>query len=229
VREQQYLKSDLTFLGATLPDIRRVVKDATADVALDPKETTDVATDLWNQPVFEYRMGAVILLERHAAQLRPRDLPLIERFIRESRTWALVDGLAANVVGDLATRFRIRRQLDRWSRDDDFWVRRASLLAEMRPLKNGAPFESFGLRADAMLDEKEFFIRKAIGWVLREASKTRPDEVFAWIAPRTDRASGVTMRETVKYLDASRAERLMIAYRDREPVPEPSRDCCRLS
>ena len=51
-----------------------------------------------------------------------------------------------------------------------------------------------------MLEEREFFIRKAIGWVLREAGKRRPDDVAAWLAPRTDRASGVTMREAVKYL-----------------------------
>ena len=65
-----------------------------------------------------------------------------------------------------------------------------------------------------MLDEKEFFIRKAIGWVLREAGKRRPGEVAAWLAPRTDRASGVTMREAVKYLPAADSDRLMTAYRE---------------
>jgi 3-methyladenine DNA glycosylase AlkD len=77
-----------------------------------------------------------------------------------------------------------------------------------------------------MLDKTEFFIRKAIGWVLRETSKTRPDEVYRWIGPRTHRASCVTMREAVKYLDAARAERLMQAYKEgrsavRSPVPPP--------
>jgi 3-methyladenine DNA glycosylase AlkD len=69
-----------------------------------------------------------------------------------------------------------------------------------------------------MLEDKEFFIRKAIGWVLRETAKKRPDEVYRWIAPRTDRASGVTMREAVKYLDAARAERLTHAYGARRPA-----------
>ena len=75
-----------------------------------------------------------------------------------------------------------------------------------------------------MLEEREFFIRKAIGWVLREASKQRPDEVAAWVAPRSHRASGVTMREAVKYLEPSMAERLMTAYRERRPAsgPQPS-------
>ena len=69
-----------------------------------------------------------------------------------------------------------------------------------------------------MLEEREFFIRKAIGWVLREAGKRRPDEVVAWLAPRTDRASGVTMREAVKYLPPDIASALMDAYRAKRPA-----------
>jgi 3-methyladenine DNA glycosylase AlkD len=59
-----------------------------------------------------------------------------------------------------------------------------------------------------MLGEQEFFIRKAIGWVLRETAKSRPDEVYEWLAPRIDRASGVTVREAVKYLDPEQRARL---------------------
>ena len=69
-----------------------------------------------------------------------------------------------------------------------------------------------------MLDEREFFIRKAIGWVLREAGKRRAPEVIAWLAPRTGRASGVTMREAVRYLPNLDAARLMSAYRAGEPA-----------
>jgi 3-methyladenine DNA glycosylase AlkD len=65
-----------------------------------------------------------------------------------------------------------------------------------------------------MLDEKEFFVRKAIGWVLRETGKRRPDEVYAWLSRRTHRASGVTMREAVKYLDGARKTELMTAYKE---------------
>jgi 3-methyladenine DNA glycosylase AlkD len=82
-------------------------------------------------------------------------------------------------------------------------------------VRGGAPLEPFLRRADAMLDEKEFFIRKAIGWVLREIGKERPAEVAAWLAPRTARASGVTMREAVRWLPASDRDRLMTAYRER--------------
>jgi 3-methyladenine DNA glycosylase AlkD len=165
-------------------------------------------------------MAAVLVLERSAGALSVDDLPVLERLVRESRTWALVDGLATGVVGRIAgsDAGRAAPILDRWALDPDFWVRRASLLAELRPIRDGASLDRFVARADSMLGEREFFIRKAIGWVLREAGKRRPAEVTAWLAPRTHRASGVTMREAVKYLSPGDAERLMTAYREKRPA-----------
>ena len=66
-----------------------------------------------------------------------------------------------------------------------------------------------------MLDEREFFVRKALGWVLREASKSHPDLVAAWLQPRTDRVSGVTIREAVRYLSETDRASLIAAYRVR--------------
>jgi 3-methyladenine DNA glycosylase AlkD len=97
-------------------------------------------------------------------------------------------------------------------------VRRTALLAELKPLRAGVSFERFARHADAMLDEREFFIRKAIGWVLRETGKRRPLEVIEWLAPRTHRASGVTMREASRYLPESQAAALMAAYRGKRPA-----------
>jgi 3-methyladenine DNA glycosylase AlkD len=217
--EQRYLKSDLTFLGATVWQTRDAVKAFNRSADLDHEELVALAETLWSEPIFERRMASVMLLELHPKLLDPRDLALLERLIRESRTWALVDGLAADVVGGIRMADpSVEPVLDRWAADPDFWVRRASLLAELRAGKAGADLAPFLRRADAMLDEKEFFIRKAIGWVLREVGKKRPDEVVDWLAPRTGRASGVTMREAVRHLPAPGAERLMTAYRERRPA-----------
>ena len=216
--EKRYLKSDLDFFGVTLADIRRVVKPVAKKDDLGHDDLLALVEELWSKPLFERRLGAAMLLDLRAEGLEASDLGLIERLIRDSKTWALVDVLAGDVVVEIALRHRITRVLDRWSRDDDFWVRRSSLLAELIPLKSGRPFEPFARRADRLLDETEFFIRKAIGWVLREMSKKRPDEVYEWIAPRTGRASGVTMREVVKYLPPSQASRLMRAYKAGRPT-----------
>ena len=175
---------------------------------------------LWAEPVFERRMASVVCWSSIPKLLGPADLALIERLLRESLTWALVDALSTDVVGGILARSpaEVTPVLDRWAADADFWIRRASLLAELRPLRDGSDLAPFLRRADAMLDEKEFFIRKAIGWVLREVGKRRPAEVAAWLAPRTHRASGVTMREAVKYLPPADAERLSTAYRQKRPA-----------
>jgi 3-methyladenine DNA glycosylase AlkD len=216
--EKRYLKSDLHFLGATVNQIRTAVRELAPRMEHD--ELIAAATELWAPPVHELRTAAVVLLVRSARQVRTDDLPFIERLVRESRTWALLDYLAVDVIGTLveADPPALRVELDRWSTDSDFWVRRASLLAELRPIRHGAPMGPFLDRADAMLEEREFFIRKAIGWVLREAGKRHSAEVAAWLRPRADRASGVTMREATKYLPADVARELMQAYRERQPL-----------
>jgi 3-methyladenine DNA glycosylase AlkD len=161
-------------------------------------------------------MAAVEFLVLCGSLLDAEDVGLIEELIRGSKTWALVDTLAVSVAGDLVERHpSLNTDLDRWSGDTDFWIRRSSLLALLRPLRRGeGDFERFTRYADAMLDEQEFFIRKAIGWVLRETSKKRPDLVYSWLAPRTGRASGVTMREAVRYLEPGRVDALMAAYKE---------------
>ena len=221
IGEKRYLKSELTFLGATVWQIRAEVKAAVQAVpAPDHNQLVALVEALWSRPVFERRMAATVVLDLRTDLLSADDLSLIERLVRESLTWALVDGLAVDVIGAILASDpdRAVNVLDRWSTDADFWIRRSALLAWLRPLRHGAPLDRFLGYADAMLDEKEFFIRKAIGWVLREVGKRRPDEVSAWLAPRTGRASGVTVREAVKYLPDGDRERLMDAYRRHVPA-----------
>jgi 3-methyladenine DNA glycosylase AlkD len=217
--EKAYLKSDLEFLGATVWQTRTVVKASAAATSLDHDSLLRAVEGLWSAPIFERRMAAVMLLELHPKLLTADDLPVIEGLIRDSLTWALVDGLAGDVVATIRTSDpSVELVLDRWSTDPDFWVRRSSLLAELRAVKGGADLGPFLRRADAMLEEKEFFIRKAIGWVLREVAKKRPDEVSEWLAPRTGRVSGVTIREAVRYLPDPDKARLMEAYRRHLPA-----------
>jgi 3-methyladenine DNA glycosylase AlkD len=198
------------------------IRAAVKEIANERRDVTHdglvaLVEELWATPVHERRMASVMLLDRFSGLLTVRDLPLVERLVRESKNWALVDFLAGDVLGGLVAREpeAVSRVIDRWATDADFWVRRASLLAELRPIRGGAPLDRFLRRAEPMLTEREFFIRKAIGWVLREASKKRPAEVTGWMAPRTDRASGVTMREVVRYLPPGEGDRLMAAYWER--------------
>jgi len=138
----------------------------------------------------------------------------LERLIRQSKTWAFVDELAIAITGPLVERDpALLRVLDRWATDADFWVRRSAMLALLRPLRRGrGDFPRFARYADRMLEDREFFIRKSIGWVLRETGKPQPDTVFAWLLPRASRASGITVREAVKYLSPAQRAEVLAAY-----------------
>lgn len=202
--EAAYLKSDLEFWGVGVPGTRAVVKAvAPARPPLPHDLVVAAAEELWAEPVFERRLATSFLLEQHVAVLGPSDLALVERLLREAKTWALVDNLAPNVAGAIfeAAPAAAGTVLDRWNRDDDFWLRRASVLALLRPLRAGeGDWERFARYADVLWEDREFFVRKALGWVLRDTSRKRPDLVFDFVLPRAASASGVTLREAIKYL-----------------------------
>jgi 3-methyladenine DNA glycosylase AlkD len=202
-KEKAYLKSALRHYGTSVPAVRAVAKAVVrghADLCHD--EVVALVDGLWLEPVHERRMASVELLDLYRDRLGPGDAPLLERLLRESRTWALVDRLAASVVGDLVVRHvELGAVLDRWAADGDFWLRRAAMLALLIPLREGGgDFERFGCYADAMLADHQFFIRKAIGWVLRDTGRRRPDLVYEWLLPRATQVSTVTIREAVKPL-----------------------------
>lgn len=161
---------------------------------------------LWAEPWREPKYAAM----EHARAfqkklLGPAALPALERMIHEGAWWDLVDALAAWLVSPLYLRERraVRPALDRWRASDDLWLRRSVLLAH---LKHAGDTDAEALFADieALMHEKEFFIRKAIGWVLRDYSYAAPDAVKAFLLahrPGTgDELSGLSFREGAKQL-----------------------------
>ena len=214
VQEKAYLKSSLTFLGASVPATRTVVRDfVRTHRELTPDEIRGLARELWKEPIYERRSAAVMLLIADARRGQPADLDLVEEFLRDSYTWALVDSLSCDVAGDLVERFpELATTLDRWAQDDDFWVRRAALLSLLVPLRRGAgDWDHFVRLAEPMLGEREFFIRKALGWVLRETGKRRPELVEDWLRPRAAAVSRLTLREAIKPLPKEIGAELLLA------------------
>ena len=168
------------------------------------------AVVLWREPVHERRMAAVEILTWAAPMLGAADLGTVERFLRESGTWALVDDLAINVAGRIALRDPLSwTRVDGWAGDADLWIRRSALLALLPGVRSGRPdLARFSRYAEPMLAEPEFFIRKAIGWVLREISRRDPVWAVCWTEQHISGMSGVTFREAVRRLPADDAERL---------------------
>jgi 3-methyladenine DNA glycosylase AlkD len=217
--ERRYLKSDLEFFGVTVPDLRRVVTAAVRAqraAVKNPISRDDMmawAIELWGEPVHERRMAAVEVLRLVGTQLRADDLAAVEALIREARTWALVDSLAGEIAGSIALRDPAGwPRIDGWASDADFWVRRSAILSLLPGIRVGQPdLARFERYAASMLGEKEFFIRKAVGWVAREISTRDPAWVAAWTAAHASRMSGVTFREAVRRLPPGTADRLRAA------------------
>ena len=215
VQEKRYLKSELRHLGVQLPVLREVA--VTAATGLDRAQTLALADELWRAPVHERRMAAIEILISNTALLTADDLAVAERLIRASHTWAYVDALAVKVVGGLLTAHpSLAATLDRWVRDENFWIRRTSLLALLPGIRAGAPdLDRLSAYGETLAGEREFFIRKALGWVLRELAKSDPAWVTAWVGDHMAVVSGVTIREAVRHLPEKDREDLLAAYRTR--------------
>ncbi len=199
--QKAYLKSDLVFLGVTVPEVRREVKTAVRAVS-GHDELFALADELWRQPVHEHRLAAVEALHQSPRHVTAADLPWIEAHLRECHTWALVDPLAGWVVGEIVLREPTASLpvLDRWLTDPDFWIRRSAMLALGRSLARGREIDRCFAYATRLLPEREFFIRKVIGWVLRDLARTHPEHVSQWLRANMATMNLVTLREPARRL-----------------------------
>lgn len=217
--EKAYLKSDREHYGTSVPAIRRITLDLLRSHpelrGADARPAVvALVEEAWDRGPHELRMAAVEALCATADLLLESDIDLVERLLREARTWALVDGIAPAVAWNLLSRYpRLGTRIDAWAVDADLWLRRSALLTLLLPMRQGAEvFERWTRLAEPMLADREFFVRKALGWVLRERSKSRPDEVFDWLLPRAHRASGLTVREASKRLTPEHRAALLAAH-----------------
>jgi 3-methyladenine DNA glycosylase AlkD len=199
---QAYMKSAIPFLGVRVPEVRRLTLAAAAAHPFDSLEQLRATVlELWR--------GATVREERYAAidltgvRMASRDLqmlPLYEEIIRTGAWWDFVDGVAPRIGVLLkAHRPAITAVLRGWGRDGDFWIRRAAITAQ---LKAKADTDRDLLREviEANLADPEFFIRKAIGWALREFGKTDPEWVRAFVAEHGEGLSPLSSREALRNL-----------------------------
>jgi 3-methyladenine DNA glycosylase AlkD len=200
VAQRAYMKSALSFHGVDAAEVRGAARDWLADNPIDHDALVAAVEALYASGWFDLRSAAIALLERRRELVGRDDAAWLISLVRRSRCWAHVDWIATKIV-PRALPARPSRLLRSWARDDDFWVRRTALLAQLEALRAGAgDFALFCALAVPMLGEREFFIRKAIGWVLREVGKKRPELVRAFVAEHGDAMSGLTLREARKYL-----------------------------
>ena len=157
---------------------------------------------LWKLPYREEKYLAIDVGLRYEDCITMECLPQYEQMLREDFAWwDLVDPIAINLVGKVAYRnpTEMKPILNRWIGDDNMWIRRAAILAQLK-FKDRMDEELLFRFCRKSMHEKEFFIRKAIGWVLREYSKTAPNVVKAFLEEEKSNLSTLSYREGSKVL-----------------------------
>jgi 3-methyladenine DNA glycosylase AlkD len=200
---QAYMKSEMPALGVRVPEVRRIAKDASAEWHCTSfEELRDTVTGLWRAATFrEERYAAIDLTASRLAAGRLEMLPVYEEIIRTGSWWDLVDGVAHRLCALLQThRDELTAVFRGWSTDDDMWIRRASITAQLGA-KSNTDTALLASVIEANLADREFFIRKAIGWALREFAKTDPAWVRAFVERHGTAVSALSRREALRNLD----------------------------
>lgn len=200
---QAYMKSPIPSLGVRVPEVRRLTVAAAAAFPFDSLEQLrSTVLELWRHAAWrEERYAAIDLTGLRLASGEPVMLPVYEEMIRSGAWWDFVDGLAHRLCDLLlGHRDMMSGVLRDWSRDEDFWIRRASITAQLK----AKAYTDTGLLRDvieANLADPEFFVRKAIGWSLREYAKTDPGWVRAFVAEHGVGLSPLSRREALRNLE----------------------------
>jgi len=203
--QQRYMKSTIPYHGVKLPVVRATVKELFRELAwTDAAAWEKDARSLYFDAKFrEERYAAIALLRHpHAKAFRTSAaLPLYEAMIVEGAWWDLVDELASHLVGpllDLPDGAKTARTMRAWSKCDDHWKRRTSIICQITR-KDRTDTKLLADCIEPSLGEKDFFLRKGIGWALRSYHATNAPWVRAYVKAHDAELSGLSKREALKH------------------------------
>jgi 3-methyladenine DNA glycosylase AlkD len=199
---QAYMKSEMPYRGVPKPARERALRPLFAARALSGLSWTATVLALWRDAEYREERYAAIDLSGHRtyrAYQRAETLDMYEEMIVTGAWWDYTDEIASRRVGPLlaADPAAIRPVMLRWSRDGDLWRRRTSIICQLS-FRAATDLDLLYACVDANLDDKDFFIRKAIGWALRQYAWTDPTEVRRFVTARGDALSALSRREALK-------------------------------
>ncbi len=197
---QNYMKGLFPFIGMDSKTRRSLQKQFFVSHGYPSKEDLfEVVFFLWELPEREYQMFALDLLQKFQKVLDKQHIVHVQKLIETKSWWDSVDGLSAWICGEYFKSYpeQIEPVTGSWIRSGNIWLQRASLLFQLK-YKEQTNTELLASYITHLKTEKDFFIRKAIGWVLREYSKTNPE----WVRELLNkiRLSPLSVREASKYI-----------------------------
>lgn len=202
---QAYMKSEMPFYGVQAKPRQALFRDVFQQYPLADAATWEATVlHLWRTARYrEDRYAAIDLagLRRYRPFRTPAVLPMYEEMIVVGAWWDLVDPLASAQVGEVLRRFpeKMKPEMRAWAVDEERWKRRTAIISQ---LGHKAETDTDLLHAciAPSMPEGDFFLRKAIGWALRQYARTDPDWVRTYVAAHEDRLSALSKREALKHL-----------------------------
>lgn len=198
VGQQAYMKSAMPFYGVPVPEVRRIARTAAKGVT-DAAALRATARELWDEASRrEERYAAMALLALRSVPADSELIPLVEHMVRTGQWWDVTDELAHRLADAHDARPGETAALVRtWSTDDDFWIRRIAILSQLGR-RDRVDRDLLAEVIAPNIADREFFIRKAIGWALREFARVDPDWVRAYVEGHP--LSPLSTREALKHL-----------------------------
>lgn len=197
---EKYLRNQFPFLGIKTPERRELLRQFFQESGiLKLPFQADFVLALWNRNEREYQYAALDYMEKMLKKLEKNHLPFLEELILKKPWWDTVDVIAPKLVGHIASEHPevISERIDRWAIAENIWLRRSAILFQLK-CKDKTDKELLYRYIKINAEEKEFFIQKAIGWALREYSKTNPISVRSFITNQP--LAKLSIREGSKYI-----------------------------
>lgn len=199
-QQSAYMKNRFKFYGLKSYTRRELSKKFLSKPLLPSKsEAVSIAHELYQMPQRELYYFAMELMFRYKKQFEKDDISWIEKLITENSWWDTVDFIADKIAGSYFQNFpeQITRVTEKWMNNGNFWLQRSALLFQLK-YKDKTDTELLEKYILQLAEEKEFFIRKAIGWILREYAKTDPAWVQEFVKNNEELLSGLSKREALK-------------------------------
>jgi 3-methyladenine DNA glycosylase AlkD len=197
---EKYMKNHFPYLGIKKPQRSQLEKQFFQETGLLKEPfNQEFIRELWAKDEREYQYTALVYLEKSLNKLEKTDLPFMEELMKTKSWWDTVDAIAPKPVGKIAEKFPevVAETIDGWAIHENLWLRRAALLFQLK-YKGNTNEELLYQYIRLNAESKEFFIQKAIGWALREYSKTNSASVKKFI--EATKLAPLSVREGSKYL-----------------------------
>lgn len=196
-----YTKHHFEYLGCSAGERRLAAKSLTqAAKKLGADQLLSLTTGLWAEPEREFHYVGMDVVRAGAKNLRATDLPRVKGFITATPWWDTVDSLAIHTVGTMVANHQdLVNEMDVWVESTDMWIARSAILHQLM-FKERTDANRLFTYCVMHMESTEFFLRKAIGWALRQYARTDPEAVRSFVAEHEGSLSGLSKREALKHL-----------------------------